>query len=153
VRPSIEDIGAMITPPIQETPSSVAPYVSFEDQTGRISANASMVAANRPPSSGGGGGGVTLSISDDGFSDPTMRYSGKDPDAVKAAYERGSGKTPAPAAAQQSQAAKLVSTAKAQGAKITVKGNIITAVFPSGQVRNFVVKDGQGSNVEIQKVK
>lgn len=127
VRPSVEDIGAMITPPIQETPSSVAPYVSFEDQTGRMNADANMVSALKPNSSGGSGG-VTLSISDDGFSDPTMRYSGKDPEAVRAAYAASK----APEGGGGGAEARLAQY-KGIGATWTRKGGDVIITTPKGR--------------------
>lgn len=129
VRPSIEDIGAMITPPIQETPSTVAPYVSFEDQTGRMNADANMVSALKPNSSGGGGGGVTLSISDDGFSDPVERYSGKNPEAVRAAYAASK----APAADGGGGAEARLAQYKGIGATWVRSGNSIVITTPKGR--------------------
>lgn len=111
-------------------------YITFGDETARKNADANMVSAMKPPSSGSGGD-VKLTIEDDGFGNISRRMSGN-PASVEAAYghrdaSKGSG------APKGKSAAELVSIAKGQGAKASVRGNTVTLTWPNGSVRTIIV--------------
>lgn len=156
VRPPVEDIGAMITPPIQETPSVVQPYVSFGDETDRIAANAAMVRANRPSSDGNSSADdVQVTITDDGFGDPQYTFRGKNPAAVQRAYaaQRGgtSGTGGTATGSRPVVARDAVATARRYGASVTHKGDTITLSFPDGRKTQIKVNpDGSGIETRVR---
>ena len=157
VRPPVEDIGAMITPPIQATQSTVQPYVSFDSDTDRIKANASMVSANKPSGGSGSGDSVQLSIADDGFGDPTYTYRGKDPNAVRQAYEQGGGGPRGPRGAGNggrpvADVKAQVGQAKARGATAQAVGrDTVVLTFPNGRKTQIKVNpDGTGTETLVK---
>lgn len=156
VRPSPEDIGAMITPPIQEQQSKVQPYISFDSETDRLKAQAAMVAANRPPSSGGSDpDAVQLSITDDGFGDPQYSYRGKNPAAVERAYREGrqgpQGVGTSTGGRPIANARDQVAIAKSRGATATASGNKVILSFPNGRKTQITVNpDGSGVETLVQ---
>lgn len=88
LRPSMPYLAGMLAGPLQTTPAELEHYISFDDQSKRISANASaksaeasMVRANKGV--GDGGGGVTISYTPSPYDIPTVpTVRGKNPQAV-----------------------------------------------------------------------
>lgn len=132
LRPSAEDVGYMTMLPGQKEPVPYLDFTAFDDTTKRILAEAAMINANKPPSNGGGSDGVTLSIADDGFGDPTYTYRGKNPDAVRQAYEAGGGGSRGSRGAATTAQQRLEQW-KSIGATWTRNGNVVTITAPSGR--------------------
>lgn len=131
-----EDVGAYIAGPT--TPLPTDPYVTFDDTTGRINANANMISAQKPPSDGNSGDNEPKIV---------IEYDRNGTEIARTVTSRGDPRSDGPTHSQDATPAERYIRAKtAKGGKATrISDNIVKITSPNGTHSIYMHLDANGS--------